>query len=1050
MNVETDLNSSNSPKVIVVEASAGSGKTRALAKRYLYLLINSDFKKIQNPLRDILAITFTNRATLEMKERILEFLKRIALDSFSDPDEEKDIFDFLGLDKQKAQSKALGLMDAIITNYNFFQVQTIDSFIHSLLLGCAIHINRSASFKIKRNYENYLSYCLDLVIEQAHTQAEVFEFLEDFLEHYLFVENREGWFPRDDILQLMRSLFRLSNKYGKRFAAFEGLSLDVIKKKKHIYKQISNLSLDFPEGLNAKAKKSIIRFLDKNKDIFDTSSLPTALMSPFARMNKESLAGNSFSNKWKNIFEQLKELIELEATVAYNPYIKLFNRLAQFFQAVSRKEDILFLEELNAKARLLFVENGITIAEAYYRLATRFRHYLIDEFQDTSLLQWHNLYEMVKEGLSTGGTFFYVGDKKQAIYRFRGGQARLFDDVKKEFSQFGVRGTNLAKNWRSQKEIVNFNNRIFSKENLKEMLIASEIVKELTDAQSVEDIVSIFKDSFQQHKVENDFGYVQIERINEKNQQERDAIMQEKILKLIKKLSRRFREKDIAILTRDNSEVELVTSWLLGAGMSVESEKTLNVVENNLTKELIYFLKFLHSPIDDLSFSAFILGDIFSAVSGIPKDDIRDFLFTLHKERKFRSKKAVYKSFSQEFPQQWEECIDKFLKAVGFISPYELLVSIYQRFDLMRKFKDSQGFFMKFLELVKTNEDEYTGLGDFLLYLKDPSPDDLYVNAAHSDSVKVLTIHKAKGLEFAVVIIPFLRIDIVPETAGKGTNSHVVNEEGPELGLMRITKVYRSFSPLLQKIYSQDYKKACIDELNNIYVALTRAQYELYAFIPKKSSNSTNKVRFLIPEDIKIQGLQKKYKHYKRDKDQLFIGIPCSVYKDWIEALKDEFGDAKEVENREKILEGNFLHAVFSRVGNCQKQDLDSLIIKAIKFAKLKYPFFEISSVGICEKVKQVISAENLRDIFYISEGDVFCEKEVANSFGDLKRIDRLIVKDDEVWIVDYKLSRIDEQQHKKQVNEYIRIISDIYPRHKVRGILVYLDELKKAEVTAT
>ncbi len=165
----------------------------------------------------------------------------------------------------------------------------------------------------------------------------------------------------------------------------------------------------------------------------------------------------------------------------------------------------------------------------------------------------------------------------------------MFDDVKKEFSQFGVRGTNLAKNWRSQKEIVNFNNKIFSKENLKEMLIASEIVKELTDTQSAEDVVSIFKDSFQQHKVENDFGYVQIERINEKNQQERDAIMQEKILKLIKKLSRRFREKDIAILTRDNSEVELVTSWLLGAGMSVESEKTLNVVENLLTKELIYF-----------------------------------------------------------------------------------------------------------------------------------------------------------------------------------------------------------------------------------------------------------------------------------------------------------------------------------------------------------------------------------------------------------------------------------------------------------------------------
>ena len=252
------------PEVVVVEASAGSGKTYALAKRYLQLLINPGISQEYIPLRSILAITFTNKAAVEMKERILEFLKRIAFDAFENKEQEADILGVLGVDKKVAQKKAHLIMDELIRHYSFFQTQTIDSFINALLLGCALRIDRSASFSIKRDYRNYLAYSLDAVIEEAAANKEVFGFLEEFLEHYLFVENRRGWFPKDDILGLMESLFRLSNKHGGEFQEYAGKGQDVIKKKIALFEKIKELSEDFPQGFNKSAQSSIMRFLEKS------------------------------------------------------------------------------------------------------------------------------------------------------------------------------------------------------------------------------------------------------------------------------------------------------------------------------------------------------------------------------------------------------------------------------------------------------------------------------------------------------------------------------------------------------------------------------------------------------------------------------------------------------------------------------------------------------------------------------------------------------------------------------------------------------------------
>lgn len=1033
-------------QVIVVEASAGSGKTYCLAKRYLQLVINSYPYFNQSIIRNILAITFSNKATVEMKERILELLKKIALDDFRDKEEEKDIMALFNFSKSQVQQKALCLMDEIIKRYNFFQVQTIDSFINNLLLGSAFSINRSANFKIKKDYNWQLNYSLDLVIEQAVINTEIFDFLEDFLEHYLFVENRKSWFPKKDIQELMKFFFQLGNKYGKDFKLNKGNSEDVIKKKKHIYSQVKDLITRPPAGMKKTALNSLKNFIEKNDSIFEIDNLPNSFQHFTVPMNKEKSCSFDYEREWKKVCRNIKELIELDADVAYNPYIRLFKRLRNYFQEVSVKEDIIFLEELNQKARYLFGVEGVTVAELYYRLATRFFHYLIDEFQDTSVLQWQNLELMVEEGLANGGSLFCVGDKKQAIFRFRGGEVELFEYIKKRFRHFKIQPISLTKNWRSQRAIVEFNNKIFSQENLLTFFELSGIAEELKkEPDAIEEILSIFKDANQQYKKENDDGYVYIERIDESGQAERGEIIQDKILGLIKDLKTRFDYGDIAILTRDNREVELITSWLLEANYPVESDKTLNVIKNPLIKELISLLEFLHSPVDDLNFAAFILGDIFSRITIVKTKEITEFILSSRRKRTDISSLSLYHIFRKVYSGIWEEYFSGLFGKVGFVSTYELLIDIYKQFDLVKNFMDSQAFLMKFLELIKSKEEEHIGLGDFLAYLKEAPDDELFVNITAGNSIKVLTIHKSKGLEFPVVILPFLRLDIKPASGGKGINSYIDPNNKETLGLKRITKNHTIYSPLLQEIYTQAFKKSCIDELNNIYVAQTRAQFELYIFVPKKSGSSINKVSFMIPESLRELGSKKNYPALERVSKSL-LELSPQIYKDWTLLLQDDFDSIGSVKNRIRILEGNIMHAIISKVENCSGRNLDEIIDFALDYAKTKFNISDNLDI-YKEKLKKILTSQELKDLFYVCDVKIYCEKELANRFGDLKRVDRLIVGKKQILVVDFKVKNLEKKEYQNQIREYMLMVRDIYPDHIVKGFLVYLEEASKEEI---
>jgi len=1039
----------SSPEVKVVEASAGSGKTYALAKRYVQLALNPDGAAAKMPIRHILALTFTNKAAFEMKARIIEFFKRIAFQKLSSV-ERQNILTPVNLSSSQAGDKAYAIMENIIRHYNFFQVQTIDTFINALLSGCAFKIGLTANFRIKTNYGEYLQYSLDHLIDAAGRDGELRQTFERFLHHYMFLENRSGWFPRDDMLTIITALFNQKNTYGGHFQALPVTSEDIVKVKAAILKNIKALESMFPDGMHAGFRKAYDKFVTNHQKGFDIDAVSNYFARDEVPVRKGVEVPRDLEQLWIKIRRDLTGLSEEEAYASFNPYLELFSLVLKGFYAKAAKDDCLFLNELNRRARDdLFLKGEITTHELYYRLATSFHHYLIDEFQDTSRLQWGNLKNLIEEALSTGGTLFYVGDRKQAIYGFRGGDVSLFDEIRDDFQMFNVRGDVLINNFRSQKAIVDLNNRVFSLENLDRFIREHAAQAEKKDkklavgfsAEDLERLHHIFESAHQTYQSDNDGGYVHIEHVDIGNKDERDLELRAKVVALIYDLRQRFSYSDIAILTRGNREIARMTNWLLEEGIPVESERTSDVRGNAIVREIIAFLQFLESPIDNSAFAEFILGDIFTGVTGLNKQQMHDFIFSLNAEWQKRKDVYLYARFRERYPEIWTEFIDEFFRNVGLYPLYELLITMYKRFQVFECGDGHQGFLMHFLELVKKNEEEHGDLASFLDYFEHLQGEELYIHVTGKEAVRVLTIHKSKGLEFPAVIFPYLGMDIqIGTKMGEYQPSYVLRHDGDQMALVRLKKPYRLFSENLNRVHEEEYKKSFVSELNSLYVAMTRPRYEFYGFIPKKVGQKNNPARLLIPEDCFTLGTQRNYPIGRRREGEVYE-MASSVYPDWIGYLKDEFLDAGLIHRKEQRFKGEVMHYLLSHIGNLDADDADAAVARAVDETANVFPYVEEMN-DYTRRVKTMITHPDLKQYFYCDLAEVFTEKEVVDKFGRSRRCDRLIITDDQVRIVDFKSTRDGENEHEDQIREYKMILAGLYPEKSIHGYILYMDSL--------
>jgi ATP-dependent helicase/nuclease subunit A len=987
--------------------------------------------------KNILAITFSNKAMIEMKQRILDLLKRIALDQFRDAEEKKLLLGCFGISEKEARRRAYSLMDNLLKQYNFFQVQTIDKFMNAILSGCAFRIGLSSGFKIRTDSSDYLRRSLDKFLDQALTDMPTARLFGALLDQYLFLEQKSGWFPKEDIFKIVLKLFKTSNHLGQDFARLPVEGPEVAARKTAILKKMKSLARQLPEATHKTFTKSLSGFLANDPEYFDFDQLSEYFTREAFPIAKSQEAPEQVARLWEEIHRELAQAAALESAVLFNSYIDVFHGVMKAFRGLASHDDALFLDELNFRARLLFDENAITVPELYYRLAMGLKHFLVDEFQDTSCLQWQNLDGMVEEALSVGGSLFYVGDKKQAIYRFRGGDVGLFDALAARFRHFPVSRDALTRNYRSRHEIVRFCNQVFSQESLKRLLGASELV-------DPESVLKIYEGAEQELLPGREGGEVSVSFIEAQSSEERDQITREKLTGLLDQLKkeRGYGWGELAILVRSNKEVEKVSEWLIERPVPVASERTLNIRQNGRIKELVSLLKFLNSPIDNLSFASFIFGNMFVRVSGISQEATHDFIFRQKARALTQKRLYFYRAFREEFPKAWEAFFEELFKTVGFIPLYELTVSVFAKFRCLEHFEDDQGFFMRFLELIQEKEEEQPGLPLFLEFFDKVEGEELYLKGAATEAVRVMTIHKAKGLDFPVVITPFLKMDLEVED--------VLPQAGEEgLLLRRVSKKYRKFSPVLQEAYCREYQRAFVDELNAVYVALTRAREGLFIFVPAGGKRLPNLLTVLLEEGCWGAGAPRGQEaRHPRQKGEAFALAP-SRYENWVKLLKEEFCDRGLLERRRQVARGEVLHSGLSYIGNLWQKDKDSALKEAAARLEARYPFYEEMS-ECAATLKKIIHVREFERFFSVSDAEVVSEREIAGPDGRIKRLDRLIIKHDEVWILDYKSSREEEPFAILQVRGYMEVARGIFGPKKVRGFILYLDSFAAQEVLWT
>ncbi len=1010
------------PHFTILKASAGSGKTYSLAERFVQFLLSA--KIPQNHLRNILAITFSNNAAKEMKERILSWLKDLY---FKDPEKTKELSQILSLKDEHLASKAGAKVDEILRNYTEFQVKTIDSFMTSIYKASAVDLGYSPDFDIVMAPQNIMSYAFNRFLRGVKEKSPEAEFLEELLE--IVLENRGGesaylWDPSKDFLDEIVELHsRVSSMIKEAKAVDAENRMESVKQEIRDGAERLNRSID-KSGLTRSKGSSFCRILEMVRSGHFPDLVGKGLSNPPVTKPKKEGEGwyEKISEAWELLGNQIREYVELYATTYYNPYLRTYEAFKHMLEEVKKKEGKIFIQDIN-KSLSDYLDRAI-VPDVYFRIGETIYHYLIDEFQDTSPLQWANLFPLIENSLSQGGSLFAVGDTKQAIYGFRQADYTIMKNLESSnpFSSALHRIKELETNYRSLEGIVDFGKVFF-----KGAIVNQDKYRKPAFRSGLLDYEQKVKEG---HKGS---GYAEVIRIENKDGEPAEK---EKIQDLIKDFIRRgYSCSDIAILAYRNEDVVNITAWLNEIEVPFISYSSLDIRTRKLTAEIVALLTFLDSPPDDLSFAGFVLGDIFrKALKGDREAELKalhQFFF------RSRRKSPLYKAFREEFPELWEAFFEDLFKSAGYLPLYDLMNRIYTTYSVFDRFKEEEATLIKILEVIKNFEGEgRNNPGDFLKCAADEEAgeSDWTIDVpAGIPAVRVMTIHKAKGLGFPVVLL------LLYEETARGFK-YILDEEADGARLLRINQLIAKVSPFLEERYEEEKLKDLVNKLNTLYVGFTRAEQELYV-VGVQGKRSQFPIDLLHAVDSQIGSKSERCLHSLGDGQV----EETSAREEWklyhhLEAIRLPLVPVEEL-NREERRRGEFIHRVLSlieTVGEDIESDLGQIIERLNDELQADYSA-EIMRKNLLEFLK----SEEVRPYFQTVPGRIIKrEQDFSDGQGNLFRMDRVILSEDRVSVIDYKTGadKKAEEEHVSQLRNYVRILEEVYPGRKIEGIIAYVD----------
>lgn len=911
----------------VMKASAGSGKTYNLSKTYIELLLDSeDFR----PYRHILAVTFTNKATAEMKARILR--------------------DLAALSKDNTKARAL-LLD-ILHDYSAFAVSTIDKFFQQTLKAFSREIGQFADYKIELDRKSLIHESMDRILDSlSETQVELISWLKDRVEEQLDKGSR-----LDIESELHTMGERLKDENFRELTESLGLSAEDLFTKERI----------------SAIRKECEQKMEEFYSLCGMRPKPGAKLSLTKTQIKEV----------PGLKEAYDEMYPSYISV-YNIYKLLFSlglarEFYREFDALLKEKNLMCLDESNTILRDIIADSDAPFV--YEKLGVRYKHFLLDEFQDTSGIQWVNFLPLLRESEAGKGKNLVVGDVKQSIYRFRGSDWRLLNDqVPATFPDMSLKV--LDCNWRSTRRVVSFNNQFFTFAAQRYGL--SELYSDVVQTPKTDDS----QDGYVRVSFNDDY----LAAVQESVEQARKA---------------GARLKDIAVLVRKNDIGSEIADHLIQQGYSVISDDSLKLKSSVTVRRLVSLLSLMDNPED--------------SVSGY-----------------------LAQTMGLSFPTSYHSLVDLCEGLLRSLRDYDT-----------KTFEGETLFVQSFMDELQN----YTGLygnnlRSFLAYWdeKDPSigsPED-------SDSIRIMTIHKSKGLEFPYVIFPY-KVTRTPTPI-----RWVALDESKSLplcakGVYPIPLSKECATSLFAKSYEAEEARTTIDNINLFYVALTRAAKVLHiipslpsnTFTTKikagKSGGSNCKLNELLYEFV--GGMQEcsfgtmyDFSKMKRSKDTgaapfdaRYESIPLAGRLKHSESAFEFFGEDSLLQTASSPrLAGIALHDLLSSL--YALEDVSSAVSRAVRSGSI--------DPSMAAWVEDLLSKRiaSHPDWFPASGAQVLNERSVVDADGSEYRPDRVIVAADGVLVIDFKFGR-KRAEYLAQVEKYVELYRAI-GYEKVRGVVWYVKE---------
>jgi ATP-dependent exoDNAse (exonuclease V) beta subunit len=1051
----------------VYRASAGSGKTFTLALEYIKLLV-------ENPqsFRQTLAVTFTNKATEEMKMRILSDLYGISKGLKNSDTLLEKIKESTEFSEKQIRDRAWLSLQLLIHNYNYFRVETIDAFFQTVLRNLAKELDLSANLKIELNDAQVEQQAVDELIESLDETSLLLYWILDYIHEN--IEDDKSWNVISQIKNFGLNIFKDYYKKNQN-------QLSQILDQKDFFKNYTQKL----RSIRSKAKSQLADLAD---NFFDTLESNGFSVDDFSRkssgpcgyfiklksgdfvddekiFNKTAQEAASTPEKWvvkklarpgEPIYDLVCDTLMQMLNNAENTRIKQAKLYKSADLTLRHLSQLRLLgcigdkvTELNNEVNRFMLSNTQTLLSSmiedsdspfiFEKIGTQLENIMIDEFQDTSTVQWENFKVLLKETMSREGKNLIVGDVKQSIYRWRSGDWRLLNDIDKQFNEGQISECTLATNYRSSKNVVWFNNEFFKHASEIEYHELSEICGQ--EAEQMKKAYADVEQQIPESKIKEDIGNVEIKLLPDDDYMEN--MLSETLEKVRELKSLGAADKDIAILVRTNPLIRLVGDYFMKNMPEVQlvSDEAFHLDASQAVNIMVYAMKVLAMPDDEIALASLV--KIY--VKSIKNNELNDNHIFLESEY---SETLLPKAF-----------LDKKDELLG-LPLMELAEALFSIFDL--SILDSQNayicaFYDKISEYI---QDGIPDLRDFLTKWDD-NIHNSSIQSSDENGIRLITIHKSKGLEFKFVIIPFCDWKL------EKNNVIWCQPKVSPYNELPVVPIDFSKKQMIGSIYEDDYThehlQNMVDNLNLLYVAFTRAETGLYIYGKRDKNGSTRSA--IIEECINAisdklgasilgdytdydQPIEFKFGRLpqdmstkeKADDGNIFKAISHNEtlsirnYENNVkfrqsnksdEFIKSGIEDEQTIQKKAFINVGNVMHSILSEIQT--EEDID------YSLRKLEEEGIVYDNNITVEKLQKM-----LRDSFNIKiVKDWFSDKwQVFNECSilkvnpetnkvEVKRPDRVMTDGKQMIVVDFKFAA-PKEEHKSQVKEYMQLLNDM------------------------